>query len=460
MNTMPPPPRPDQPDVGAPVATIGSGRRRGRREALSTPLVLLVPGAAALAACGSQGAASPGAEGKTARPARITARSGAGTSADVIQQRVIPAYQQKAPQHTVQLEQIASGEAIQDTLVASAAAGTSPDAFWIGSDIMPSVVLTRLARDLTPHIRGWGQEKDYYAGTIETLWGKKWFLPGISSADMYLYRTDWFAEAGLPAEPARFPTTWEAFAEAGAKLTRRQGEEIARAGFATSPDSREWRQLLWQAGGELFTADQTRVAYASPAGEEALSYLRDLLVRHRVAPVAGMPAPQGAPNVFAAGLAAIQRHNPGSANRVRTAAPDVWQRTGFGPPHKRAKQVAQIDVDGWGLAAGAKEPDAAFAFVAFFEEPEQLLAYNEAQGFIPPRKSLASSAHVQQPFLKAFAEVVDRFGHPYRLDIGHSAILKTMAEDAVNGKKTPRQALDDAALEMNNALAKLPPPPG
>jgi ABC-type glycerol-3-phosphate transport system substrate-binding protein len=56
--------------------------------------------------------------------------------------------------------------------------------------------------------------------------------------------------------------------------------------------------------------------------------------------------------------------------------------------------------------------------------------------------------------------VVDRFGHPYRLDIGHSAILKTMAEDAVNGKKTPRQALDDAALEMNNALAKLPPPPG
>jgi multiple sugar transport system substrate-binding protein len=434
--------------------TVPRSRRRAAMLAVAAPFTV-----AALAACGGQGATQSGAAGQTARPAKVSARIGAGPAADFIAQKVVSAYRQKAPQHTVEIEQIAGGASIQDTLVASAAAGTSPDAFWIGSDIMPSVVLSKLALDLTGHVRSWGQEKDYYAGTVEPLWGKRWFLPGISSADMYLYRTDWFAEAGLPTEPAKFPLTWEAFAEASAKLTRRQGDEFTRAGFATFADSREWRQLLWQAGGELFSADQTKVAYNSPAGVDALTYLRDLLVRDRVSPVAGMQIPQGAPNVYAAGLAAIQRHNPGSANRVRTAAPDVWQHTGFGQPHKHTKQVAQIDVDGWALSAGSKEPDAAFAFVTFFEEPEQLLAYNESQGFIPPRKSLASSAHVQQPFLKAFAEVVDKYGHPYRLDIGHSAILKTMAEDAVNGKKTPKQALDDAALEMNNALAKFPPPP-
>ena len=33
-----------------------------------------------------------------------------------------------------------------------------------------------------------------------------------------------FAEAGLPSDPAQFPTTWESFADAAARLTRRQGE--------------------------------------------------------------------------------------------------------------------------------------------------------------------------------------------------------------------------------------------
>ncbi len=49
MNSVPQPTRPDESDVKAPTAAIGSGQRRGRRAALLTPLVLLVPGAAALA---------------------------------------------------------------------------------------------------------------------------------------------------------------------------------------------------------------------------------------------------------------------------------------------------------------------------------------------------------------------------------------------------------------------------
>jgi multiple sugar transport system substrate-binding protein len=348
---------------------------------------------------------------------------------------------------------------LYETIAASAAAGTNPDAFWIGSDIMASLVLNRLVRDLSGHIRTWGQEKDYYAGTIEQLWGKKWFLPGISSCDAYLYRTDLFTEAGLPADAARFPTTWEAFTDAAVRLTRREGTEITRAGFATSADSREWRQLFWQAGGEQWNADQTKVVFNDQAGIDSLTFMRDLLVKQQVAPVTGMRLPPGAANAFAAGLGAIQRANPGGANRVRTAAPEIWAHTGFGAPHKRARQVSQIDVDGWAMTAGSKEPDAGFDFIAYFEEPAPLLAYNESEGFIPPRRSLASSPHVQQPHLKFFADVLDKYGHPYRLDTNHSPILKTMVDAAAGQSKSVKQALDDAVQEMNLALAKFPPPP-
>jgi ABC-type glycerol-3-phosphate transport system substrate-binding protein len=421
----------------------------------------LAGGAAGLlAACGAAGSTGAG-EGSSpaARPAKIIARVGASpTLTSFFNGTLLPGYKAKAPQHTVEMEWIANAP-IYETIAASAAAGTNPDAFWIGSDIMPSLVLNRLVRDLSGPIRTWGQEKDYYAGTIDPLWGKKWFLPGISSCDAYLYRTDLFAEAGLPADPARFPLTWEAFADAAVRLTRRDGGEIARAGFATSADSREWRQLFWQAGGEQWNADQTKVVFNDQAGVDSLTYLRDLLVKQQLAPPAGMKLPPGAASACAANLAAIQRVNPGGANRVRTSAPDVWASTAFGAPHKRTRQVSQIDVDGWAMPAGTKEPDAGFAFIAFFEEPAMLLGYNEVEGFIPPRKSLASSPHVQQPHLRFFADVLDKHGHSYRLDTIHSPILKTMVEDAVGGGKSVKQSLDDAANEMNRGLAQLPAPP-
>src|SRR5262249_28451574 len=160
------------------------------------------------------------------------------------------------------------------------------------------------------------------------------------------------------------------------------------------------------------------------AGVDALTFLQDVLTKRGVAPLAGMKLPGGSPNLFAAGLVAVQRVNARVANQVRTAAPDVWGHAGLGAPHNRARQVSHIEADGWAMSTGAREPDAGFSLLAFLQEPAQMLAYNELQGQVPPRKSLSTSAHMQQPFLKTYAEAIDRYGHPYRLDVNHPGILK------------------------------------
>jgi ABC-type glycerol-3-phosphate transport system substrate-binding protein len=135
----------------------------------------------------------------------------------------------------------------------------------------------------------------------------------------------------------------------------------------------------------------------------------------------------------------------------------VFTQTGYGPPHQRTKQVNQIDVDGWAMTAGAREPEAGFSLLAFIEEPANLLAWNEATGLIPPRKALATSAHVQQPFIKAFQAALERYGRGYHQY--QTTILNTAAADAVQGRKTPKAALDDAVRENDAFIAQLQPVP-
>ena len=414
-------------------------------------------GGAIAAACGAQptgGAAAP-----SSKPAKVVIRTFASQAErDTMEKRVLPGYRQKAPHHTVEWEQqsTGSGAAMIEAVTAGTAAGTPPDAFYIGSDWIAQLARSRMIRDLTALIKAWGQDKDYYANTVEALWGRRWFLPQIASCDLYLYRVDWFRETNLPTEQARFPVTWEAFADAATRLTRRQGEEFTRAGFHTTGEVREWRQLLWQAGGEEWNADHTRATYNSQAGVDALTYLRDLLVRYQVAPLSGMPVPSGN-NALSAGLAAMQRLTPSGANTVRVRAPDVFAQIGYGPPHTRTKQVNQIDVDGWAMTAAAREPDAGFALLAYIEEPDNLLAWNEAAGLIPPRKSLAASAHVQQPYIRAFQGLLEKYGRGYQQY--QTAILNTAAADTVQGRKSVKQALDDAARENDAFLATLQPVP-
>jgi multiple sugar transport system substrate-binding protein len=414
----------------------------------------------ATAGCTGTGGGQPSAN-IAAKPAKIVLRTlTTPYPVSVLDQTILPAYKQKAPQHTVDWERGAEGVGMIEAVMAGSAAGTAPDLFWIGSDFVAQLARGKVIREIGGYVKTWNQDKDYYASTIEPLWGRRWFLPGIASCDIYLYRKDWFRDANLPVDQAAFPTTWEAFADAAGRLTRRQGDEFTRAGFQLtggSNDRREWRQLLWQAGGEEWNADHSKALFNSQAGVEALQYIVDLYGKYRVSPPGGVKNPSGTGNVFSAGVAAMLRATPSTASAVRTATPDVFAQTGFGPPHKRAKQVSQIDVDGWAMPVAAREPDAGFALLAFIQEPENLLAWNEAGGLIPPRKSLASSAHGQQPYIKSFLEMLDKYGRGYQ-QYNQPASVAAMV-DAVEGKKGVKQALDDAARETDAFIATLQPAP-
>ena len=155
-----------------------------------------------LSACGTPDGAGPAAV--SAKPAKIIMRNGASQPVnDFFDQKIFPVYKAKYPQHTMEAEWVTTK--LVDTLAVSKAAGTDPDLYWIGANWMSSLALQKLARDITGYIKTWNQEKDYFPGTIQTLWNKKWNIGWVSNCDLYMYRTDWFTEASIPVAPAQFP---------------------------------------------------------------------------------------------------------------------------------------------------------------------------------------------------------------------------------------------------------------
>ena len=91
-----------------------------------------------------------------------------------------------------------------------------------------------------------------------------------------------YKAAGL--DPNMRFTSKEVFLGAMNKLT--DGEQYGVAiGVPHSHTMRYWYGLLYQAGGSFLSADQSKAAFNSDAGKDALQFLADLVHKYKVAPL-------------------------------------------------------------------------------------------------------------------------------------------------------------------------------
>ena len=84
-----------------------------------------------------------------------------------------------------------------------------------------------------------------------------------------------------PASPTRpRDWTWTDFRDAAQKLTDAAAKQFGWAYVNDGSEDTVWRflALLWQAGGDLLTTDNTKAAFNSPAGLKAMTLLRDMAV--------------------------------------------------------------------------------------------------------------------------------------------------------------------------------------
>jgi multiple sugar transport system substrate-binding protein len=177
------------------------------------------------------------------------------------------------------------------------AAGTPPDSAQQDEYFMAHLIAKDELLELTPYQR---QDRGFdlkglaeSAGRAGYYRGKLYGLPSIVFGPIIQYNREHFDEAGLPyppADPKQGGWTWNRLREDARKLTKREGGQVVRAGFAF--DARFLSRFsghLYAYGARVMDRldDPTKCVLDEPRAVELLQLLYDM--RHRdqtAAPVA------------------------------------------------------------------------------------------------------------------------------------------------------------------------------
>jgi multiple sugar transport system substrate-binding protein len=306
---------------------------------------------------------------------------------------------------------------------------------------------------------------DFYEGILDSgkSNGKLLAIPYVIDTRIMVYRKDIFKEVGL--DPEKPPTSWDELREYALKLTKRAPDgTLERAGFdviQAGPPLNEsprahWFRFLWQNGGELFSADNSKATFNNEQGIEALQYWVDMVRKHKVTDV-GFNSGQSGVSLISIGKAAMGTINMQSLSQQVEKNPELRKVIGIIPPINKTKQAEFVGGSYWAIAKNTKNADAARKLVKYLSSKEVILIGNKYRNAIPPLKSLFNDPYVQNDYIiKAGMENLkyarSEGGPSTWLEIRD--LFDPALTEAVVGKKTPKEALDEAANKANAILAK------
>ncbi|WP_019632114.1 ABC transporter substrate-binding protein [Actinomadura atramentaria] len=338
----------------------------------------------------------------------------------------------------------------RDQKVATAlSGGKGPDVVLLGPDQIPQYVQNGTLAPVDAAVAD--ARSSFLPGALKALSvdGKLYAAPIYHTVTSTLYNKKLLDKAGIKKPPE----TWDEIRAAAPKL---KAAGVATLDYSASPEASlnlNYYPLLWQAGGTVFSPDGKKAAFNSPAGVEALTFLVDLYKSGAI--------PKSAlnnKNVLPDQALGKQQVAMGFTNvpaEVKTAG-DAWgaDNVVVGLPLRYRKQVGFGLPGGLGVNAKSKNKAKAEAFLRFMIAPERISGLTQASGFLSPRTDVkatggdASTAKFTEALTYAYP------GEPNAAARQVMSLLSAEIQAALTGKKQPKQALDDAAKQADDLLAR------
>jgi len=301
------------------------------------------------------------------------------------------------------------------------------------------------------------RSQDFYPTAWKLCYykGKQYAIP----LDIHLlalwYNKKMFKEAGL--NPVAPPRTLEDFVTYALKMNRPAEKKFG----ASIPTSGPWLfvwsfyTLLWQNGGDIFNADETKTLVNSPAGREALQWMVDLAKKLQVHQIDTEAGRTGRIGMWFDGpwVLTFWQESPIKSD-VATAfypqkdlkKPIVWAQSHiFTLSPNAIKDQARLEASvkfikwisehsiNWAYAGQVPANNAVRNSKQFLTDPQLALLRTFA-------KELPAARYVQTT-LPNFVEVQDK--------------LVSKMEAAMAGKLPVDKALEEAEKEINDMLAKV-----
>lgn len=261
--------------------------------------------------------------------------------------------------------------------LALAAADQLPDVAMVSGNWHRALAIRGLFADLTDVQFEQLDVKDFWPRLLAayTYDGKVYGLPTDLDLQLVFYNRDLFDQAGVPYPKPGW--TWQDYRTLARSLT--QGEGAGKVYGCTTPGKALALMYAWSYGGDLIDADKMVAAVDSPIGTQAMSFLNDLLVTDKSAPL---------PNTEGVGMdngrIAMGTYGPWAAWYIFRDVQFKWDVV----PVPRGDEEAVL---AWGSVMGvfnsSRNKDAAIRFMEWFLSPEMQLQRAIDWAWFPPGRA-------------------------------------------------------------------------
>jgi multiple sugar transport system substrate-binding protein len=352
------------------------------------------------------------------------------------------------------------GEESFNTLFLQMQGGKMPEVFW--SQWVMAAATSDMAMPLDDYIAKAGGET-FMARFVPSAWdwvswqGKHYGIQWRDGASVMFISGSLLKAAGLEV-PQEW--NWDTLLQYAQAMT----DEAAGVygfgliGSATDPGT-EWNYwpFLLQNGGKIIDPETNRAAFNSPEGVEALQFVVDLIHKYKVSP----PGTESngvneVIDLFVSGKIAMWANGPWYIGIMKTTYPDV--EVTVAPMPKEVTQGSIAGGTAFCISSQTKHPDEAWRFVEYMTSDENLTRWAVKFQHVPPNVAAFSDPFFQDPNMAA---AVEQSKSPDTIAANHypetdqlNQIMRNYLQAAYLQQMTPQEALDAAAAEWDDILAK------
>lgn len=291
------------------------------------------------------------------------------------------------------------------------------------------------------------------AREMATYDGKLTVTPYVLNSSGLCMNTAVYRQRGV--DPNKPPATWDEYLDQARRLTGTDatGKEVWGTVFpkGTADAISPLVAWIWQNGGDLVDVKNKKILWTSQAAIEALQWQVELVSKHRVASY-----PQPANGEM--GNVGIWHIPPGNVSALELRIKGAFPWTTAELP--KGKQQATT-VGGHSLAVlktnkGSAVHDRVWRFVHWYTTPAINAEYLVATTTLPPWKASEQHAVWQkytkdEPRVTPFTKMLSYARPTPKLVRWEEiiTILATARDSAAEQKRTPKEALEDAARQAD-----------
>ena len=334
---------------------------------------------------------------------------------------------------------------LKQKLLQGATAGDLPDLAVIDNPDHQAFASLGVLADVTDRVNSWGQSSSYFKGPWDstTFQGKNYGIPDNSNCLVLWYNTDLMGPAG--AEP---PADWTTLTAAVQALTKGDQYGLAVSAVKSEEGTFQWLPFLWETGADIPTID-------SEGGKRALQLWTDY-VRNGYMSKSILGWKQGDVLAqFQNGKAAMMVNGPWQIPVLKEQSPNLKWNVVTLPKEQQAASI--LGGENTAITKNTKNMDAAWDFLTWRQEPQNLKPYLVQAGKLPSRQDLAGDeAWTGDPVLKVFIEQLQvakprAYGDKYPQI---SAAIQDAIQAAISGQTDVAAALKKAQLMITPLLPK------